>query len=230
MKKKNNVKAELITNEEAEIIQKKLNESLEKDLEFSLNVDPENKYGMSDEQKKFIEYYVNFKSIMAAADFAGISPDQAKNYFVAYSTQQEIRRINRALYQRQFANKLITLDEIGGYLSSLLKDEVPIADQIKSNEKIRVAQMIIDLNTLKLEALNNNPSSLMNKDLEVELQNLSVKTIKNLLETNDKKNQKEKKNIVDKISNDLTIEEKSYLESLPAKDLLEILERKEKDE
>lgn len=226
--KKNKSKRSLITSEEAKEVQVELVNSLNEDLEYSLEVDPTNKYNLSGEQKRFIKNYVNFKSIMAASEFSEISPEQGRQFFVSYATQQEIRRINRALYHRQFANKLLSLDEIGGYLTSVLTDDVALADQLKSSDKIKVAQMIIDLNKLKLEALSNNPSAVMNKDLDEELQHLSVSTIKRLLETNDSLNLKEKKEVIGQFedSNKMSLEEKAYLESLSTKDLLEILDAK----
>lgn len=226
--KKNKKQQHLITDKRAKEVQAELVNSLNEDVEYSLEVDPTNKYNLSDEQKRFIKNYVNFKSIMAASEFSEISPEQGKQFFVSYATQQEIRRLNKALYHRQFANKLLSLDEIGGYLTSILTDDVVLADQLKSNDKIKVAQMIIDLNKLKLEALSNNPSVVMNKDLDEELQHLSVDTIKRLLETNDSVNLKEKKDVINQFedSNKMSLEEKAYLESLSTKDLLEILDSK----
>lgn len=226
-KKKEKLETPVITPEIVEEVQHELVEAINTNLEYSLEVDPEDKYGMSDEQKTFIKNYIEFKSILGAAEFSGISPEQAKMFFVSYSTQQEIRRINKALYHRQFANKLLTLDDIGGYLSSVLTDDVPLADQLPQREKLKVAQMLIDLNTLKLEALNNNPQKLMNKDLDIQLKELSVETIKNLLSTTE--NMKEKRDAINQFNDKLSIEEKTYLESLPTKELLEILNNKKGD-
>lgn len=228
MKKKKKEKKNLITNEKAKTIQAELVNSLDNDLEYSLEVDPTNKYNLSDDQRNFIRNYINLKSIEAACDLSGISLEQGKQFFVSYATQWEIKRINKALYHKQFANKLLSLDEIGGYLTSVLTDDVVLADRLRSSDKIKVAQMIIDLNKLKFEALSNNPSVIMNKDLDEELQHLSVDTIKRLLETNDSLNLKEKKDVINQFenSNKLSLEEKAYLESLSTKDLLEILETK----
>ena len=230
--KKSKEKRPLITNEKAKKIQAELVNSLNEDAEYSLDVDPTNKYNLSVEQKNFIRNYVNFKSISAACEFSSISPEQGKQFFVSYAVQQEIRRLNKALYHRQFANKLLSLDDIGGYLTSLLTDDVVLADQLKASDKIKVAQMIIDLNKMKLEALSINPNVIMNKDIDVELKELSVDTIKRLIETNEKESSKEKREVVNKFenANELSPEERVYLESLPTKDLLELLEMKGEDD
>ena len=119
-----------------------LSKELDENPEFSLEVDPTNKYSMSEEQKRVVKNYCEFKSIPMSAELSGISLDTAKSYFVAYSSQQEIRRINRAMYQKQFSNKLLTIDEISNWLSSLITDEnVPIADRVKTMDKVKIAQI-----------------------------------------------------------------------------------------
>lgn len=205
-----------------------LTHELSTNLEFSLDVDPENKYNMSDEQKMFVKNYVEFKSIPMAADLSQIDLETAKMYFIAYSSQQEIRRINRAMYQRQFSQKLLTIDEIGGYLSSLILDEnVPLADRVKTMDKVRIAQMLIDLQMYKHDAINN-PDNIIDVDIESQIKDLSVKSIKALLsESNKKDTKKETKNI--QLDNALSVEEEAFLKTLPAKDILEILNEGDKN-
>ena len=205
-----------------------LTHELSTNLEFSLDVDPENKYNMSDEQKMFVKNYVEFKSIPMAADLSQIDLETAKMYFIAYSSQQEIRRINRAMYQRQFSQKLLTIDEIGGYLSSLILDEnVPLADRVKTMNKVRIAQMLIDLQMYKHDAINN-PDNIIDVDIESQIKDLSVKSIKALLsESNKKDTKKETKNI--QLDNALSVEEEAFLKTLPAKDILEILNEGDKN-
>lgn len=211
----------LMSAEEMNQLEKQYEDELENNPQYSLIVDPENKYNMPELQKKFIEYYVQFKNVGTAAELAEIDMDTAKSFYVAYSTQQEIRRINKALYQRQFRNKLLSLDEIGGYLSSLLMDEnIPIADRLKAGDKLKVAQMIIDLNLKKQEALID-PTVIMQNNIDVQIKDLSVKTIQQLLNTMSSKNQNESE-IIGNTS--LTPEEEAYLNTLPAKDILQLLE------
>jgi len=205
-----------------------LTHELSTNLEFSLDVDPENKYNMSDEQKTFVKNYVEFKSIPMAADLSQIDLETAKMYFIAYSSQQEIRRINRAMYQRQFSQKLLTIDEIGGYLSSLILDEnVPLADRVKTMDKVRIAQMLIDLQMYKHDAINN-PDNIIDINIESQIKDLSVKSIKALIsESNKKDTKKETKNI--QLDNTLSVEEEAFLKTLPAKEILEILNEGDKN-
>ena len=205
-----------------------LKTELDKNPEFSLKVDPLDKYSMST-QKAFIKNYVEFKSVPMAAELSGIDIDTAKSYFVAYSSQQEIRRINRAMYQRQFSHKLLTIDELGGYLSSLITDEnVPLADRVKTMDKVKIAQMLIDLQTYKNEGIED-PSKLINTDIEGEIKELSVKSIKLLIAQTDKKKKDEKDKVVETVDTTLSPEEETFLKTLPTKDILNLIEETNKD-
>lgn len=202
--------------------------------EYSLEVDSENKYMMPQQQKDFIKYYMQFKSIPGAADLAKIDLDVAKEYFTSYSTQQEIRRLSKALYHRQFASRLLSIDEIGGYLSSLITDEnVPLGDRLKTMEKVQVAKMIIDLNNMKNGTLND-PSIIMNVNIEQELKSLSVTTIKQLL-MNSEKIAKEanydKEELIDRLDIDKTYspEEIAYLKTLTTEELLMLIDESNKE-
>ena len=204
--------------------QTNLTEQYQKELDtnpkYSLEVDPENKYNMTDEMKSFIKFYVDYKSVPTAAELAGIEVDTAKQWFVSFNVQNEIRRINLALYHRQFASRLLTLDEIGGFLSCLITNEgVPIADQLKTKDKLQVVDLLLQLNKMKVDAYQD-PRTLMEKDLELELKKLSVKTISQLINAN------KPKDIIQTIDADqvLSPEEKAYLSTLPAKDLLQLID------
>ena len=197
-------------------------DELMNDPKNAVIADPTGELMMSEEVKTFIMHYVQFKNVATAADLTGISMDEAKKYFVSYNVQQEIRRINRALYHRQFCNKLLTIDELGGYLSSLLTDEnVPVADQLRTSDKLRVVDMLIKLNEVKGAAIED-PNTLIYKDLEYEVQDLSVETITALLNSKDTLNQKNEL-IMQLNGATLTPEEKDYLKTLPAKDLLRLI-------
>lgn len=211
-----------------------LSEELSFNLKYSLDVDPENKYSMSDSQKAFVKNYCEFKSIPMAAELSGLDLDTAKKFFISYSSQQEIRRINKAMYQRQFNNKLLTIDEISGWLSSLITDEgVPIADRIKTMDKVKVAQMLIDLQHYKSQVIDN-PEDIIDVDIESEIKDLSVKSIKSLLLETKKKQDKndEKQQLIESINdnNELSVEEEAFLKTLPAKDLLQLLNSNTKKE
>lgn len=204
-------------------MQEAYSHDIETSPELSLSVDPTNHYNFPEPQKRFIEHYVNFKNIPAAAELAGIDEDTAKQYFVSYDTQREIRRINRALCHRQFMSKVLTVDELGGWLSSLITDEnVPLASQLKTTDKLRVADMLIRLNELK-GTMFADPLHAMQTDIELEIRTLSVDTIAQLLARVD--TTKEKEDAIGQIDPNRTLshEERLYLSTLPLKDLLDMV-------
>ena len=83
-------------------------------------------------------------------------------------------------------------------------------------DKVKIAGMLIDLQIYKHDAINN-PQNIIDVNIEDEIKNLSVNSIKNLLA---QKNNETK----DKTSLDgLFPEEEAYLKTLPAKDLLQII-------
>lgn len=229
MYNKKNKKSMYIATSDLNELQKQYTNKLETSPEFSLEVDPEGKYRMSDEQKKFIQTYIQFKNIPLTCQLTGVSEEKGKAYYLAYESQLEIRRINLAMYHRQFSNKLLDLDEIGGWLSSVLVDEVPIADRLQMKDKLKVAQMIIDLNNLKRTAFSD-PSVIDTVEVSEQIKDLSVKSIKRLIEetNNPEKSIKNKEEIIEKIDSDnnLSGEEIAYLRTLPVEKLLELLEEK----
>ena len=208
-------------------IQQQYEVALQTDPQYSLEVDPEDKYHMTETQKVFVKQYVEYKSVGIAAELAKIDKDTAMSYLTAYSSQEEIRRINRALYHRQFNNKVLSLDQLGGYLSSLLMDEnVPIADRLSTRDKLRVVEMLIDLNKMKMESFSD-PSILMAKDIDIQIKSLSVATIQQLL------TQSQKPKPVTVYAEDgtsLSPEENAYLSTLPTNEILHLLDETNKKE
>lgn len=209
--------------EKTDEISKQYIDEINNNIVFSLQVDPENKYNMPEEQKRFIAYYIQYRNVATAGMLANIDLHLATSYLMAYSTQQEIQRINKAIIQRQFATKLASLDNIGGWLTSLLTDDVVEGDKINSKEKIKVAQMLIDLHKLKAESLMS-PQTLIQKDVNVELKDLSIETIKKLI-YNDEQIEK-KKEAIEKLKEEreMSYEDIEYLKTLDTETLLKFIE------
>ena len=209
---------------EIDKLQQEYNQEIETNPLYSLEVDPKNQYKFTDLQKQFILNIVQYKSLGTAIELCGIDSDDGRQWYQMFEIQQEVRRLNSALYYRQFSSKLLSLDAIGGYLSSLLTDQnVAYADRLDSRDKLRVVDLLLKVNQLKQESFEN-PSIIMEKDIESEIKNLSVGAIRKLLKESDTS---EKDELIEKIggSDGLTIEESSYLQSLSVTELLQILEK-----
>ncbi len=169
-------------------------QTLETDIKYSLDPDPDGKLKLSTEQKNFLRAYIEFKSIPLASQLTEIDEKTGQKYFLDPKCRAEIRRINLALYYRKFSRRLLSIDEIGGYLTSMLVDEdVPEDDKLGSKDKLQVAKLIIELNKLKTESFNN-PKIIESVDFEEHVQDLDVDQLKQLIETTRKPNREEKKN------------------------------------
>lgn len=239
-KVKKNAQAELaiqeralqIAQENCTLIEAEYKEMLDTDPQYSLVVDPLNKYKLDVTTKEFVRHYIEHRNILTAAMFCHIENDRALELFTSYPVQQEVRRISRALYHRQFSKKMMNLTEIGGYLTSLIEDsEIPTADRLPIRDKLAVIRMLIELNQLKLASMGD-PSVLAMHDVNILIKDLSVGAIKSLLEQNvTKKTVPPNREIVTEFNANrsinqepiLTVEEAAYLESLPADEALALL-------
>ena len=225
---KRKIKSKININE-ADNLSKQYIEKIHNEIAFSLEIDPENKYNMPDDQKQFLAYYIQFRSLNTAAVLANIDIAVAATYLMSYSSQEEIHRINKAIMQKQFSTKLASLDDIGGWLTALLMDDTVEGDKVNSKQKLKIAQMLIDLHKLKAESLDN-PGLLINKDVNVDLKDLSIETIKNLIYNSEQL--ETKNNAINRLKerNDLTYEDIEYLKTLNTNTLLSFVNDLEKED
>lgn len=230
-KKKENLYDNLMT-EEFKQKQIEYLDTIKNNPQYSLIVDPENKYNLTLQQKEFIGLYCEFKNIQLAAMMSNLELEEAMTLYSSYPCQQEIRRINLAMYQTQFANKLISLNELGGYLTSLLCDAVPSGDKLSPSDKLKVAQLILDLNKT-LKETPNEVKDIVDIPIDTQIKDLSIKSIKALLEANKNKEKikEEKEKIIESFENfdNFSQEEISFLNTLSTKELLDLLDSMEKE-
>lgn len=217
-----------VSNEEIQVLQDGYINDLYVNPEYSLDVDPTNRYKFSDSQKDFIRAYLEFKNIPTACKICEIDTQTGMMYYNSWSVKQEIKRINRARYHHQFATRLLNIDEIGGYLTSLIMDEnVAEVDKLSTKDKTQVAKMLIDINNLKREALANPTIECEIINVEEELKDLSVSSIQKLLEeSNSPERTRDKEAIIAKIKgdNNMSQDEIEIMKSMSIDELLQILE------
>ena len=203
---------------------------VEGDKRYSLEVDPDGKYRFDDDTKRFIETYCEYKNLAVVTNMLQMDPAEAKSLMSSYCVVSEIRRINVAQYHRRIATKMMTLDDIGGWLTSLVSEEnLPIGDVSSPKTKLEAVKMLMDLNKYKAEAYSNSDFIDMSKteSLEEKVSQLSVDEIKQLLYADAARSKveemkKKKDDLIAKIDPDrgkLTAEERSVLETLPIEDL-----------
>lgn len=190
-----------------------------------VEIDQNNKYGLSDIQKEFVKYYIEFKNIPLVAQFIGIDEATAVDIFKGYGVQEEIKRINTELYRKRFNSKMISLSELGSYVSSLITGEdVPLSEQLNKKEKLDAAKILINIYELKNKAIDN-PADLNVYDYttEDEIKKLSLSSIKALL--NEKGKEDKKNELIRSIDKSglLTIEDKALMQSLSIDELVTLL-------
>ena len=197
--------------------------------QYSLEVDPEDKLGLTEDTKEFIRLYCEYKNLAVVANLMGIDPEEAKGNMNNIYVMQEIRRINKAQYRMRISTKMMDLDEIGGYLTTMISDDVPMGDQVSIKEKMNAARMLIDINKLKQESMANHEviEAIPVENLTEKLTKLNANEIKQLLykETSQAKineTMAKKNTLIDKIDpnrSKLSEEERSVLETLSIEDL-----------
>lgn len=234
-KYKNKNNNPIMTVNEIKEVEKGFNEVLETDPRFSLEVDPTNQYNFTDVERDFIEQMVQYKNLKFVGNIMlDISFEEALKIYKKYNVQNEIKRINLALYARRFATKMADLDMLGGYLTTALTDEnVPVADRLSGKDKLMAVRLLIDINQLKQNMIEK-PEIIDVIDVEEDLKKLSVKNIQNLIENsvNDDKVVKKKEDLVNKIDKDnlLSPEELTYLRNQSVEELEKLLKEINKGE
>jgi len=225
MVKKKKTNPSMLTTEEFQRKKEQYLKYLKDSPQYSVLVDPEEKYNFTDDEKTFIAIYCEFKNIELAALLSKINMEKALALFGSYGAQQEIRRINNAMYQQQFSKKMLTLEEIGGYLTSLITDDVPTGDRVNSKDKIQISNILLKIHEMLNNSIND-PKKIMEVDIEEELSNLSLDSLKLLLDSSNNGDvKKNKEEIIEgfKKYNNLTDEDISYLKSLSLGELLALL-------
>lgn len=196
---------------------------LDTNPKYSLDVDPLNKYNLSETQKEFISLYSEYKNLAIVARLLNIDDSTAITYFNSYATREELKRLNRARYQRIFLTKMLKMEEIGAYLTSLITEDGLVGEDknIKISDKIKASQMLIDINKYKDEVLKV-PDEILGRDMneiESRIKSLPLTDIKSLLE--EEKEKEEKREIIKEIKNKckLNDEDVKLLETLSLSDL-----------
>ena len=228
-KKKRNIEDELF-GEKFQKAKKLYLEELKNNPTYSLVVDVENKYNFTDNQKEFIGLYCEFKNLAIAALLSNLGFENAMVFYKTYECQQEIRRMNVAAIHEQFKTKMLSIEQIGSYLSSLIVDNVPAGDRISSEEKVKVAEKLVYIHEL-LNKGYQNPKEILETDVDEELKNLSLDALKRLLESNKNKDSlDEKDKIIEEIKsyNLLSDEEIVFLSSLNIQELNNLIDEIEK--
>ena len=195
------------------------------DPKYSLLVDPENKYGFTEQEKDFIQQMVQYRNVQFVSTvLMKMSLEEGVDMYKSWKVQQEIKRINMAMYARRFATKMADLDEIGGFLTSGLRDEnIPISERWDPKDKLTASKLLVNINILKRKALAR-PQEVEVIEVQKDLDKLSPNELKQLIEFNDEENV-EKEKLIDIINEDnlLTMEEIKNLRMMTIEELQDLV-------
>ncbi len=213
-------------------IEQEFASELDTNPQFSLEVDPLRQYDLDEIDVEFIQHMVQYKNIrFVGTVLMKLDENEALNIYKKYAVQQEIKRINLAMYARRFCSKMADLDALGGYLTTALTDEnVPIADRLSGKDKLTAVRLLMELNALKMEAWEH-PEVVDVVAVEAEIKKLNVRDIEKLIENSDEDDKiiQKKNELISKIDKDglLSPEEITYLRTLTNDELEKLLKETE---
>lgn len=153
-----------------------------KNIVYSLEVDPLDKYHMSDQEKQFIRLYVDLGDIPSISQLMNVSQDILLEYLKSYSCQEEIKRLKQASYHRVFNSRILTIDELSSWLSSLISEDglIGVDKKVSIGDKLKASAMLIDLHKYKNEVLAK-PEVIMDDDMKDKIRKLNVEQLKKLI-------------------------------------------------
>lgn len=207
-------------------------EKLKTDPLYSLEADPTGALNLTNEEKRFIELYINYRNFGVVSTMMNIKVEDAVNIYMKFDVKNEIERINSAIYKHQYCKKMIDIDEIGGYLSSLMDDSfVPEVDRLKPMDKVKVADMILKVRQIQNEILQRNQEIIDVGKTDDALKELSVSSIKQLIDNIESGDSALDEETEQKIKDStMSPSDIDALKSLPTTDIISILNEATKQE
>lgn len=214
--------------------QNELTVALEHDPKYMISADPTGALGLNETQKRFIDAYIECRSISYACQLTGITEEEGRDIYFDPICKRERDRINRALNYRRFSRRLLSIDEVGGYLTSLLMDEdFGLGERLTAKDKLTVTRQILDINKMKAEAYMN-PRILENVEfVEKDTKDMSAEDLKKLIDQTKQTSaavQNEKQKLIDKLNakHEFDPSDIAHFWKCSVNELQQILDEKEK--
>lgn len=155
---------------------------LDQDTKYSLNVDPTNKYNFTNKEVEFIILYSEERNLVRVSELMNLNIIDTNKFYKDYRIRNELRRISMAKYHRIFSDKMLSLDKIGAYLSNLIYDfNLAESEKLSPQDKLKVVELLMKCQTLINES-TKNPTIITTNTVEMQLKNLSIKTISSMLD------------------------------------------------
>lgn len=178
-------------------------------LEFHL--DTQNEYFMTDIQKEFVFLYTQYHDPFVVGEMLHLTLEETVEVWSNYYVKRALEELAKILFHKQLVTKLDSVDELGGYLTSLLTDQnIPECNKLSSKEKLSVCDLIIKLNEFKA-TLFIKSTDFIHKDLPEG--NPTKEKIINFLKSRPTKEERQRK--TSQLPPEVSVFERIYLETLP---------------
>lgn len=178
-------------------------------LEF--HIDAQNEYFMTDIQKEFVFLYTQYHDPFVVGEMLHLTLEETFEVWSNYYVKRALEQLGKIMFYKQLAVKLDSIDELGGYLTSLLTDQnIPECDKLSPKEKLSICDLIIKLNEYKATLFIRSPDFVY-KDLPEG--NPTKEKIIEFLKSKPKKEERQRK--ASQLPPEVSIFERIYLEALP---------------
>lgn len=178
-------------------------------LEFHIN--SQHEHFMTDTQKEFVLLYSQYHDPFVVGDMLRLTREETVEVWSNYYVQRALEELGQIMFHKQLVAKLDSIDELGGYLTSLLTDQdIPQCDKLSPKDKLAVCKLIIQLNEFKASLFVNSPDFIY-KDLPEG--NPTKTKIVDFLKSQSTKEERQRK--TSRLPPEVSMFERIYLETLP---------------
>lgn len=178
-------------------------------LEF--HIDTQNEYFMTDVQKEFVLLYTQYHDPFVVGEMLHLTLEETFEVWSNYYVKRALEQLGKIMFYKQLAIKLDSIDELGGYLTSLLTDQnIPECDKLSPKEKLSICDLIIKLNEYKATLFIRSPD-FVHKDLPEG--NPTKEKIIDFLKSRPTIEERQRK--TSQLPPEVSVFERIYLEALP---------------
>jgi|LSQX01.2.fsa_nt_gb hypothetical protein len=155
---------------------------IENNLEYSLEVDPLGKYQLDDNQKLFVKLYIEYHNYDIIRTIMGLDIQDLFRYQYNFGINSEINRLERAIVVRRVSGKILKIDEIASYLTTMILGvDIPEKDKLTNEQKLKAISLLYKYHELSIDPEMTKKEVFDVVDFDEETRDLTTGEIKLLL-------------------------------------------------
>lgn len=165
----------------------------------AFKIDPENIYDFKEDEKEYIRLMLIYNDLYIIAkvmlsknyitlpddvnDLSMIDPfSLLAPYMSNDNIKQEISRLELERFKAQKNAKIMSYEEIGSYISSLISGELlSYKNKLSPQDKIKALKLLLEWYENRENVISNNSDETFDYSLDEQLHELSIDTIKNMI-------------------------------------------------